>query len=229
MDRIEIIKKIIKKIKAETYIEIGVEFGTVFSKIRIKRKIAVDPKIKISWKKKLIDSLKLNDVKYFEETSDKFFSQHSDLFKKGKIDVAFVDGLHTYQQTLKDIENCLKFLNEKGIIIVHDCNPTNEFSAVSDREIAKKAGQKKWNGDVWKAILHLRSTRQDLEIFTLDCDYGLGIIKKIPTKEKLDFLPEQIKKMSYQDLEKNRGKFLNLKNIDYFEEFLALLNKRNKK
>lgn len=223
MDRIEIIKKIIKKIKAETYIEIGVEFGTVFSKIRIKRKIAVDPKIKISWKKKLIDSLKLNDVKYFEEISDKFFSQHSDLFKKRKIDVAFVDGLHTYQQTLKDIENCLKFLNEKGIVIVHDCNPTNEFSAASDREIAKKAGQKKWNGDVWKAILYLRSTRQDLEIFTLDCDYGLGIIKKMPTKEKLDFLPEQIKKMSYQDLEKNRGKFLNLKNIDYFEEFLKNL------
>jgi len=228
MNRIDVIKKIIEKNKAKTYLEIGVEFGTVFSKIRAKRKIAVDPEFKISWKRKLKDLPSVFRARYFGMTSDEFFSRQTGIFAKKKIDAAFVDGLHTYFQSLKDMENCLKYLSEKGIIVVHDCNPQNEVSASSDRENAKKSSEAKgkWNGDVWKAIVHLRSTRPDLQIFTLDCDYGLAIIRKGQPENMLDYLPEQIEKMSYNDLVKNRAKFLNLKDISYFEEFLAVLGSK---
>lgn len=223
MNRIEVIQKIIDKINAKTYLEIGVEFGSTFSKVKAERKIAVDPEIKISWKEKLADMLKFQKVKYFEMASDEFFNKYSDLFIKRKIGVALVDGLHTYQQSLKDIENCLKFLSDRGVIVTHDCNPTNEVSASPDREITKKAGERKWNGDVWKTIVYLRSTRPDLNIFTLDCDYGLGIIKKGWSENTLEYQPEQIEKMTYRDLVDNREKFLNLKNVNYFEEFLKTL------
>jgi hypothetical protein len=220
MNRVEVIKKIIEKNKAKTYLEIGVEFGTVFSKIKAKRKIAVDPELKISWKKKIGDLPSIFSARYFNMTSDEFFDQQAVMFAQKKIDVAFVDGLHVYSQSLKDIENCLKHLNEKGIIIVHDCSPKNEFSAASSREISVKAGEKKWNGDVWKAIVCLRSTRSDLTIFILDCDYGLGIIRKGQPENMLDYSLEQIKEMAYKDLAENRAKFLNLKDISYFEKFL---------
>lgn len=222
-NRLEVIQKIIDKIKAKTYLEIGVEFGSTFSKINVGKKIAIDPIIKISWKRKLVDMLKFRKVKYFEMASDKFFNKYAYLFDKQKIDVMFVDGLHTYEQSLKDIENSLRFLNEKGIVVVHDCNPINEASASPSREITRKAGEKKWSGDVWKAIVHLRSVRSDLRIFTLDCDYGLGIIMKGTPENMLDYQPEQIGKMDYKDLADSRVKFLNLKDVNYFEEFLKTL------
>ncbi|KKR03512.1 MAG: hypothetical protein UT31_C0018G0003 [Parcubacteria group bacterium GW2011_GWF2_39_13b] len=223
MERFEVIQKIIDKISAKAYLEIGVEYGTVFMRIKAREKIAVDPELKISGKKKLVNLIDIFKNKYFSITSDEFFSRYNNLFPDKKIDVAFVDGLHTHSQSLKDIENCLKYLDKKGIIIVHDCSPQNEFSAAPVRKISEQAGEKKWNGDVWKAIVQLRSTRPDLQIFTLDCDYGLGIIRKGQPESMLDYSSEQIKEMAYEDLAQNRQKFLNLRNVDYFEEFLAVL------
>ena len=223
MNRIEVIQKIIDRINAKTYLEIGVEFGSTFSKVKGKRKIAVDPELKISRKRKLANALSFSKVKYFEMTSDEFFAKQGDLFNQQKIDVAFVDGLHIYQQSLRDIENCLRFLSDKGVIVAHDCNPMNEASAAPSRETTERAGERKWSGDVWKTIVHLRSKRPDLSIFTLDCDYGLGIIRKSKPENTLSYLPEQIEKMVYKDLADNREKFLNLKNANYFEVFLKTL------
>jgi glycosyltransferase involved in cell wall biosynthesis len=226
MNRIDIIKKIVEKIKAKTYLEIGVEYGTVFYQIKAKRKIAVDPEFKISWKRKLVDLPNRLRVKYFQLTSDDFFSKYGNLFKKDKIDLAFVDGLHTYRQTAKDIENCLKYLSEKGIIIVHDCSPPSEAAAASKREGAENLPGWKgsWCGDVWKAIVYFRSSKNDLNIFTLDCDYGLGIISKGRPDNMLNFSLEEIDKMNYYDLSQSRKEFLNLKSPEYINEFLKLWN-----
>ena len=35
-----------------------------------------------------------------------------------------------------------------------------------------------WSGDVWKAIVYLRSTRPDLRVAVLKCDLGVGIVRK---------------------------------------------------
>ena len=51
-------------------------------------------------------------------TSDEFFKNN-----KEKFDLIFLDGLHTYHQTIKDINNSLRNLNSNGIIIIHDCLP----------------------------------------------------------------------------------------------------------
>ena len=45
-------------------------------------------------------------------------------------DIIFLDGLHNYEQTIKDINNALKFLNEKGAIIVHDCLPKKIWNQI---------------------------------------------------------------------------------------------------
>lgn len=222
MNRIEIIKKIAEKTKVETYLEIGVEFGAVFYQIKAKRKIAVDPDFKISWKRKLADLPNRLNAKYFRLTSDDFFAKHSSLFKRNKIDLAFVDGLHTYKQTTKDIENCLKYLSENGIIVVHDCSPPSEAAASSKREGAEKLSgwQGSWCGDVWKAIVYFRSAKNNLKIFTLDCDYGLAIITKGRPENMLDYSLEEIDEMDYKFLEANREKLLNLINPFYIDEFL---------
>jgi len=78
-----------------------------------------------------------------------------------------------------------------------------------------------WSGDVWKTITHLRSTPQDLNIFVLDCDSGVGIITRGAPEDTLDFTTETIESLAYEDLVNNREKILNLKPPEYLHQFLS--------
>ncbi|CAB1056245.1 Biotin carboxyl carrier protein [Olavius sp. associated proteobacterium Delta 1] len=230
MDRLDIIQQTIQKKKAQRYLEIGVKKGKVFLQVPARRKIAVDPNFKISFKKKkdawLQDASNFFN-KYYEMTSDDFFERyHRRLQRLDGIDVAFIDGLHRYRQSLKDVQNCLTYLSPNGVIIMHDCNPASEAEAVevASREQAPRInsqGQKLgWSGDVWKTIVHLRSTREDLNVFVLDCDHGVGIITKGRPENKLDFTTEMIEALAYEDLVRNREQILNLKPPEYLHQFL---------
>ena len=52
--------------------------------------------------------------------------------------------MHTYEQSLHDTINCLKYLKNDGYIILHDCNPKSAESG--SPEIPKEAIN--CNGDV---------------------------------------------------------------------------------
>ena len=230
MDRLDVIQQIIDRIKAECYLEIGVKKGKAFLKIRAQKKIGVDPNFKIKAKRKFKAILKnLSNIsnEYYEMTSDVFFEKFAGRLENLRgVDVAFIDGLHTYEQSLKDAQNCLKFLKEDGIIVMHDCNPLSEaqaYPANSPEHAANSCSstwEGDWSGDVWKTIAFLRSTREDLNILVLDCDHGLGIITKGKSESTLEFSKADIDQLSYEDLERNRVNVLNLKPADYLQEFL---------
>jgi hypothetical protein len=233
MNRLTVLQKLIDHFNAKTYLEIGVKRGRVISSIKAPNKIGVDPKFVFPRKLKLKKAVGLINFKTFEITSDAFFEKEARRVLKNGIDVAFVDGLHTYEQSLRDVENCLQYLNPSGVIVMHDCNPTDSATAYplkesqSFEDLAKMAdaGQlpgwkKSWCGDVWKTIVHLRINNKDLNVFTLDADFGLGVI----ARGKSDFLVnstlDELKKAEYSFLEKNRTQLLNLKPSTYFNEFL---------
>ena len=235
MDRIEIVQAIIDKIKGKTYLEIGVQAGESFFPVNSKTKIGVDPKfvINLSWaqkvKRKISNILKLQKEMLFEMTSDDFFYNKSSVFNKNKIDVALVDGLHTHQQSLKDVLNCLKYMNDKGVIVMHDCSPLSEAMAYPAQSIddAKKLNlpgwDGRWNGDVWKTIIYLRSFMRDLNVFVLDCDFGIGIVAKGKPENVLNYSVKDIEQMSYRDLDSRRSQMLNLKKPESLYEFLKNL------
>ena len=100
-------------------------------------------------------------------TSDEFFEQNTKNF-----DIVFIDGLHLDHQVKKDVENSLKFLNENGTIVLHDCLP-ERYEGQLENDIGYG-----WWGTVWKAFAMFLITREDLEMKTIDTDCGLGIIKK---------------------------------------------------
>ena len=138
--------------------EIGCDQDQLFSKIKIQNKVGVDP----------------SSGGNVRKTSDEFFREN-----KKKFDIVFIDGLHTYDQVKKDIINSVKCLKENGIILVHDCMPDS---------LAKQAVPRfkmKWNGDVWKAIVHAR-TYNHADTYTCLADHGLGIIFKRKNKNKLE-------------------------------------------
>jgi hypothetical protein len=75
---------------------------------------------------------------------------------------------------LKDIENSLEVLNEGGMIFCHDMLPTTE----EIQRVPRPMPEDVWTGDCWKAWAILRATRKDLEMFIVNSDWGVGVIKK---------------------------------------------------
>lgn len=98
-------------------------------------------------------------------SSDDFFQKN-----KNKFDVIFIDGLHTYEQCQKDVINSLNFLNENGIILIHDLLPKNKFQAQVPRK------QDIWNGDVWKVAVELNNSK-NIKFIIANIDHGVGIVK----------------------------------------------------
>ena len=152
-------------------------------------------------------------------TSDIYFETHP----YETFDVIFVDGLHEAQQVYRDVLNALRVLRPNGMILLHDCNPTNEESASTYRTSSVFA----WNGDVWKALVALR-LRDDLDIITIDTDHGIGVIRKGTPNTKLSeywrtvLNPYPIPFLNYTHLEQHRTELLNLKTIREFKKWFHL-------
>lgn len=228
MLRTDVIQAFLNSRKKTAYLEIGVKDGENFFPIKADSKTAVDPHFVFSFKNRLRWVYKNPSnltAKYFEVTSDQYFETAGNK----KMDVVFIDGLHTYQQTLRDVINSLKLLKDNGVIVMHDCNPPHKAAAHPSNSPAEAAlaglpgWTGEWCGDVWKTICHLRSTRSDLRAFVLDTDYGLGIVTKGDAGDLLNISEESINAMTYDDLVKDREKLIGLKNKEYLFEFMAML------
>ncbi len=231
MKKAEVIQKILDKKKAHKYLEIGVEFGYNFFPIKVRYKTAVDPNFqfpkerrkKWAFRKKHPLVIKTN---FYELSSDSYFAS---LKNDRKFDVVFIDGLHTYEQSLKDVQHSLKHLKDDGVIVMHDCNPSNEAAAYPADSYEHAISLNlpgwtdEWAGETWKTICYLRSNRKDLNIFVLDCDYGLGIITKRKANNSLILSDKDIDKMSYVEFLQNKNELLNLKDENFFFEFLKTL------
>jgi len=189
-NRSDIINFLIKKNKYKKYLEIGCDYNLNFNRINIDTKVGIDP-------------VRGGTLKM---TSDDFFKQNKETF-----DIIFIDGLHYADQVYKDIINSIKILNKNGTIVVHDCNPLSYDAQF----IPQPRWERHWNGNIWKTWLRFRSEWNDLEMFVVDADEGVGVIKngKQKTIKKWD--------ISYKEFYQNKKQLLNLISVENF--------KRNKK
>ena len=102
--------------------------------------------------------------------------------------------VNTFEQTLEDCYNSLNYLSEDGIILLHDCSPPTEASAIPAFSINEAEAKRKkennlkweneWSGDTWKIIPYLKENNPELNVTVLDADYGLGIVSKKDRTEK---------------------------------------------
>ena len=193
MIRYDVINKIISSHKFTRYLEIGIEEGNCFRQVNCAEKTGVDPECALDFVIKL--------------TSDNFFLNYTG----PQFDVVFIDGLHHADQVIKDIENALCCLNPIGYIVVHDTLPYRKIHQKVPRSSSV------WTGDVWKAIHYLRTKKTDLEIFTLDCDYGCTVIRK----GKQDLLSYEGEPLTWDYFLRNKVEFLNIKRPYYLDEYLS--------
>ena len=179
--RWDFIKYLNDKYNFNSYLEIGCDKNQLFSRINIKRKIGVDP----------------SSGGNVRKTSDEFFYDNKETF-----DLIFIDGLHEYSQVKKDIKNSLKFLNQNGIILVHDCLP----DSMSKQAVPRY--RMTWNGDVWKAIVDLRQIK-DIEIYTCEMDQGIGVIQNKKNSDILK-IDSEVNKLMFKDFYKNYKTYMRL-------------------
>ena len=183
--RWDLIQNIIDKKRYDNYLEIGCDKDQSFSKIKVKNKIGVDP-------------VSGGNIR---STSDQFFRTNT-----SKFDIIFIDGLHHYEQVIKDVNNSLQILNDNGFILLHDCLPRS----IAHQAIPRYRGS--WNGDVWKALVELR-TRSDLDTYTCQIDYGVGIVQKKKNTEILSIEKKNFKHLKFSDYYHNFNSFMRV--IDY--------------
>ena len=158
------------------YLEIGCASNVNFNSICLTNKVGVDPDMGGNHRL----------------TSDDYFSK----YPKNSFDVIFLDGLHTYKQTKKDLLNALKVINNGGVIIMDDFIPRDWMEHFTPRV------QTQWNGDIWKISFELLNAKGlDFKILTIDG--GQCVIFKI---QKETFIPDyynEFKDLSFQYLYEN--------------------------
>jgi hypothetical protein len=184
--RWDLIQYIIDKYNYVSYLEIGCDKDQSFSRIKITKKIGVDP-------------ISGGTIR---KTSDNFFKTN-----KEKFDIIFIDGLHHYEQVKEDINNALNILSDNGHILVHDCLPRT----IAHQAIPRYRGS--WNGDVWKSIVELR-TKKNLEVFTCEIDFGVGIIQKRRNSKLLELNINNFKNLKFRDYFHRNKEFMNVISYD---------------
>jgi hypothetical protein len=181
-NRYEIIQETINRKKYKSYLEIGCDQDEIFSKIIIDKKIGVDP----------------SSGGTIRDTSDNFFKKNNI-----KFDIIFIDGLHEYDQVKKDIDNSLLFLNDNGVIFLHDCMPTRFIYQAVPRATGL------WNGDVWKNIVESR-TKTEIDTYVIHADHGIGMILKRTNKKLLNLNINNFKKLRFKNFFYNYKDYLNI-------------------
>ncbi|WP_339904647.1 class I SAM-dependent methyltransferase [uncultured Cyclobacterium sp.] len=146
-----------------SYLEIGLQTGLCRDNVKATQKTTIDPD-------------KNANSPTFLMTSKEFFS-----INQKKFDIIFIDGLHHSSQVYEDILESLNILNLKGTILLHDMLPTSKEMQQVPRI------SKVWTGDCYKAFIKLRIERTDLEMYTIDTDWGIGVIQRgIQAKLNID-------------------------------------------
>lgn len=171
-DRVEFIQELIRRRSVQSYLEIGCRDDHCFSQINVPLRVGVDP-------------VSGGTVRM---TSDAFFTDNQQTF-----DLIFVDGLHHYEQVLRDIKNSLAALNPGGVILVHDCLP------LDCRAQYRLQCQMFWNGDVWKAFLEVRTWSEWDSALAL-IDHGIGIIVPRANSDPLQLSTDSFLQLPYDFL-----------------------------
>ena len=191
MERFEIINALIKAHNYKSYLEIGVRNpDECYNYINCRTKQGVDPGLEGEY------------PVTFRMTSDEFFKSNTQNY-----DIIFIDGLHIDEQVERDILNSLSYINEKGSIVLHDCNPPETHHAREDYYDMSTPAGCCWNGTVWKAIVKIRSEIKGIYTSTVDTDWGVGIIQKSNKENKI--INDNLY-YSYKKFSNNRNYYLNL-------------------
>ena len=192
------------------YLEIGVASGLTFERVNAMNKVAVDPSFRFDTQEKT-ESGKT----YIECTSDQYFSEYGG----SNFDLIFLDGLHTFEQTLRDFINATSVLSAGGLILIDDVFPEDYAGSLktmkemrSYRIATNDESPMHWWGDVYKLIPFLHD-------FYPNVDYRTSLQGKKQTVVALR-RAEEVRRPHFRDIREIASlSFSELVNIPHLWKF----------
>lgn len=148
------------------YLEIGVQYGRTLEQVEFPLRVAVDPEPRF-------DRTHLPaGVHVHPCTSDAYFAEFA---RPDSFDLVFVDGLHEFRQTYRDVLNALRVCPD-GPILIDDVVPHDATSALADQEVSLAERRRLglpgrfWHGNVYLVVVALHRFHPELHLRTLGQD-----------------------------------------------------------
>jgi glycosyltransferase involved in cell wall biosynthesis len=178
------LERLYRTLAPESVIEVGIYQGASLALLRPPTvAIGIDPD------PTLVFPLK-TETHIFTETSDEFFAagRFENLLGGRPLSVGFIDGLHLFEQALRDFTHLERCCGPRSVILFHDTVALDEPTQTRNRDTQFHTG------DVWKTILSLKHYRPDLDIFTIATPpTGLTVVAGLdPTSRVLTDRYEQV-------------------------------------
>jgi hypothetical protein len=163
----ETLNLISNNLEINSYLELGVEQGFNFCETskKCKRSIGVDIKNQLKCE------LPQNASFFLGSTND-FFSQNEEMF-----DFILIDASHSHEDSLRDFINSSKYLNDNGLIVMHDSYPANKSMSIPEL-----------CGEVYKTVIFIKQNfLEDFECFTFPFHPGITLIRKIKKNKQVSW------------------------------------------
>lgn len=211
----------------DRYLEIGVARGKTFFEVQATEKHAVDPRLCFDPKIRI----KNTDEVYHTCTSDQYFAESIRRPIK-PFDVIFLDGLHTYSQTLRDFTASQALSHQRTVWLIDDTVPSDPIAADPDlsrvqaaRKLSNNPDDETWMGDVFKVIAFIDSFCPQFRCITTE-GHGQTLILPLPRDHGETRFPNtyDIDCLSYVDLLLLRESLLT---PTKFEDILQSLDQLN--
>lgn len=198
MKRNEVIQAVLDCFESPAYLEVGVFHGQTFHKLEAAEKVAVDPNFRFD-----VDAARAENpnAQYHRLPSDAYFATCEGRF----FEVVFLDGLHTFEQTLRDLMNAVAHLAPGGVIIIDDVKPTSYGASLPELGQIKLVKAElnednNWMGDVYRLVYFIESFMPSYDYATVAENHGQLLMWRAP-RHSIEYRSvESISRKTFADL-----------------------------
>jgi hypothetical protein len=198
--RWQVVQAFLDMFDGARYLEIGVSRGDTFHEVAADQKVAVDPAFRFDWE---AEQKQRVGTRYFPVTSDEYFGAVVD--PSQEFDVVYLDGLHTFEQTLRDLMNALEHLQPRGVIVIDDVRPVSFQASLPNlrnfRAVRKYLNDPRgqWMGDVYKLVWFIDSFCQSLSYATVSNNHGQAVLWRGRRESVVERSMGTIAAMTFED------------------------------
>jgi len=203
LSRCEVVQSFLDLFECPAFLEIAAFQSDTFDRAAAHIKVLVDQNSVYEATNRIEN---WQNIIVFHLTSDQYFYENT--HEQTKFDVIYIDGLHTFEQTLRDLLNSIARLNPNGVIIIDDIIPNSYVASLPDLALVSRLWTQmgmqdvSWMGDVFKLVFLIQSSFQQYSYATVEENRGQLVLwpERRPASELVDRKIEHISRLEYSDV-----------------------------
>lgn len=202
MLRSEVVQALLDLYDRPRYLEVGVHSGETFHAVRAAEKVAVDPAFRFD-----VQAAGRADptASFHPVPSDTYFLQRRPA--DPPFDVVFLDGLHTFEQTLRDLMNTVARTRPDSVIVIDDVLPSGPAAAIRDHDeflrlhAAVPGTPDAWMGDVYRLVWFIAVFMPMWSYATVAENHGQLVLWREPRSTTApEMTVEAVSRVTYPDV-----------------------------